>query len=271
MTDREQEPPPTSSKAAKPPLMWSHCLDGGVNEIGLDEAGRGALCGPVFAAAVVWGRSDDREREAALRADPRMKLVRDSKKLSPAQREKARAFIEAEALAWGVGSVEAAEIDKINILKASMRAMRLALDGGLRPPGPPSLGNTVHAEEPCRAKPLELSNDGGQSLNLLVDGDRFDGYIDPASGEFLPYTCVPEADGLYLSVAAASILAKTHRDAHVVANLHPRFPAYGWDRNKGYGTAEHIRAIVEKGPCTEHRRTFAPCRGGSKANLPFSK
>jgi ribonuclease HII len=95
---------------------------------------------------------------------------------------------------------------------------------------------------------------------VVVDGDRFEGYVDPAGGELLPYACVPEADGLYLSVAAASILAKTHRDAHVVREMHPRFPLYGWDRNKGYGTPDHLRALAERGPCDEHRRSFAPIK-----------
>lgn len=229
-------------------LRWSHapcdapCDDPDRLEVGLDEAGRGALCGPVFAAAVVWGRSGDLERERALREDPRMRLVRDSKKLSPAQRDKARAFIEAEALAWGVASVDAGEIDRINVLKASMRAMRLSLDALL-----------------CGGSSKTLEEGLVPGL-LVVDGDRFEGYVDPRTDGFVPYACVPEADSLYLSVAAASILAKTHRDELVVRTLHPAFPIYGWDRNKGYGTAAHIRAIAEHGACPHHRRSFAPIK-----------
>ena len=246
-----------ASAAVKTPLRWSHLGDGEMLEWGVDESGRGSLCGPVYAAAVSWGLSDDQDREARLRADPRMRLVRDSKKLSPAQREKARAFIEAEALAWGVASVEAVEIDKINILKASMLAMRHALDR--------SFDKLETSGDPV------LSGDAADGLAhfVVVDGDRFEGYVHPGNGELVPYACVPDADALYLSVAAASILAKTHRDRHVVDVLHPKFPGYGWDRNKGYGTAEHIRAITEKGACDEHRKTFAPIRAKEGPRTPW--
>jgi ribonuclease HII len=102
---------------------------------------------------------------------------------------------------------------------------------------------------------------------VLVDGDRFEGYLSPTSGDFVPHACVIEGDGLYLSVAAASVLAKTHRDAYVVETLHPRFPAFGWDRNKGYGTPPHLAAIAAHGnvPCEEHRRTFRPFNTAPRA------
>jgi ribonuclease HII len=194
----------------------------------VDEAGRGCLAGPVYAAAVVWGASD--AREAELRADPLMRLVRDSKKLSAAQRERARAFIEREALAFGVGCVSAAEVDRINVLRASMKAMRNALDD-------------------MRAR-------GGPEVDaIIVDGDRFEGYVSP-EGELVPYACVVDGDAQFLSVAAASVLAKTHRDRHVIETMHPLFPHYGWDRSKCYGTAAHYAAIKEHGTCVEHRRSF---------------
>jgi ribonuclease HII len=93
---------------------------------------------------------------------------------------------------------------------------------------------------------------------LVVDGDRFAPYISPASGDFVPHACVVDGDAKYLSIAAASVLAKTHRDRHVAEVLHPRFPAYGWDRSKCYGTPAHLAKLAELGPCPEHRRTFAP-------------
>ena len=219
------------------PLRWAHAPWASA-EAGVDEAGRGSLAGPVFAAAVVWGRADDAEAEARLRAMRDSALVRDSKKLSALQRAKARAFVEANALAWGVGRVEAADVDEINVLRASMRAMRLALDD-------------LHARAAASANVVVVDA-------VLVDGDRFEGYLSPVTGDFLPHACAVDGDALYLSVAAASVLAKTHRDAYVLNVLHPRFPAYAWDRNKGYGTPAHLAALAEHGPCAEHRRTFAP-------------
>lgn len=216
-------------------------------EVGVDEAGRGCLAGPVFAAAVIWPPLGG-ETEARLRADPRLKLVRDSKTLSPAQRVQARAFIEAEAVAWGVGTADVEEIDRDNILKATMRAMRRALDGAL-----------VSASEKSQA------SQASQAL-LLIDGERFEGYISPVPPhDFLQHTCVVEGDGKYLSIAAASVLAKTHRDEYVVATMHPRHPAYAWDRNKGYGTAAHIDALRAQGACVEHRTKFVATALAPKA------
>ena len=231
-------------------------------EAGVDEAGRGSLAGPVFAAAVVWPSSA--EDEALLRADPRMELVRDSKTLSAAQRAKARAFIEAEALAWGVGTADAAEIDRDNILRATMRAMRRALDDmHVR------LREKAEAAEASEA--AEAASEGGQATTsaperqrhpravdaVLIDGERFEGYLSPEPPhEFLPYACVIDGDARFLSVAAASVLAKTHHDEHVVRDMHPRFPAYGWDRNKCYGSADHIATLRRIGACEEHRTKF---------------
>lgn len=218
--------------------MWS--LEPDRIEAGIDEAGRGCLSGPVYAAAVVWPKEDS-DAGIRLKADPRIKLVRDSKTLSVAQRAKARAFVEAEAIAWGIGVAEANEIDATNILHASMLAMRRALDALMR-----SNKSTIDY--------------------LLVDGDRFHGYASPANDDhdLVPFACIVDGDDKFLPIAAASILAKTHRDEHVVQVLHPRFPGYGWDKNKGYGTADHIQAIRRLGPSPEHRLTFR--LGGNASN-----
>ncbi|PID90045.1 MAG: ribonuclease HII [Bacteroidetes bacterium] len=191
----------------KPRVPLVRYLEEGV-EAGCDEAGRGCLAGPVCAAAVVLPPSFRHE------------LVRDSKTLSEGQRVRARAIIEAEALAYRVVMVGPREIDALNILWASVRAMQLAVDG------------------------LPIRPDV-----LLVDGNRFE-----AMGS-LPYECCVGGDGRYLSIAAASILAKTYRDEHMQA-LHAEYPEYGWDRNKGYPTKSHREAIARLGATPWHRLSF---------------
>jgi ribonuclease HII len=178
-------------------------------EAGCDEAGRGCLAGPVFAAAVI------------LPSGYRNPLLDDSKKLSPAKRSELRLEIESSALAWAVASVSHSEIDKINILNASIQAMHLALQSLSRQP--------------------EL---------ILVDGNRFKPYHE------IPHSCIIKGDGLYQSIAAASILAKTHRDAYMM-ELHSLYPVYGWDRNMGYPTLEHRKAIHQNGFSPHHRRSFS--------------
>jgi ribonuclease HII len=167
-------------------------------EAGCDEAGRGCLAGPVFAAAVILPENPSEELTS---------LLDDSKKTGISLRNKLRRLIEKEALAFAVEQVEPAEIDKINILNASILAMHRALEKLSVKPG-----------------------------FIVVDGNRFKPF-----GE-IPHQCVVKGDGKYLSVAAASILAKTWRDAHM-QKLHAEFPAYGWDRNKGYPTATHLKAL----------------------------
>ena len=190
-------------------------------EAGIDEAGRGALAGPVVAAAVVWNPSLD---------DPEVARIRDSKRLSRAVRERLRVYIQDNAVAWSVCAVPPARIDAVNILNATFEAMHGALDG------------------------LDLALDG-----LVVDGDRFRAYMSPVTMDFVPHACVVDGDDKYLSVAAASILAKTHRDAHLRETLHPQHPSYGWDHNVGYGAPDHMAALREHGPCVHHRMSFAPC------------
>ncbi|MBO4551234.1 MAG: ribonuclease HII [Bacteroidaceae bacterium] len=179
-----------------------------VIEAGCDEAGRGCLAGPVFAAAVI------------LPSDFRSDMLNDSKQLSEKKRYALREVIEQEALAWAVGIVSNEEIDKINILRASILAMHRALDK-------------------LRLRPQEI----------IVDGNRFT----PWDG--LPYTTIVKGDGKYMSIAAASILAKTYRDDHM-KRLHQEYPAYHWDSNKGYPALAHRQAIRERGTTPYHRMTF---------------
>jgi ribonuclease HII len=177
-------------------------------EAGCDEAGRGCLAGPVFAAAVI------------LPHDYCNPLLNDSKKLSPGQREKLRSVIETDALAWAVEMVDNVEIDKINILNASISAMHKSL-----------------------AK-LSISPE-----LILVDGNRFKPFHD------IPHHCIIKGDGIFLSIAAASVLAKTHRDEYM-KKLDEKHPEYGWNRNKGYPTLEHRRTILQIGSSSYHRETF---------------
>lgn len=177
-------------------------------EAGCDEAGRGCYAGPVFAAAVILPKTFSHP------------ILNDSKQLSATQRNSLRPIIEQEAIAYAVAMVSSEEIDRINILKASFKAMHLALEQLLVIP--------------------EL---------LLIDGNRFTPY------NFIPHQCIVEGDALYASIAAASILAKTYRDEYM-ENLHPHHPHYNWKQNKGYGTKEHRAAIETHGLCEHHRKSF---------------
>ncbi|MGE5107494.1 MAG: ribonuclease HII [Sphingobacteriales bacterium] len=179
-----------------------------LTEAGCDEAGRGCLAGPVFAAAVI------------LPSTFYHPLLNDSKQVTENNRNELRLFIEQKALAYGVGMVDNDEIDKINILKASFKAMHLALDKLQTKPGV-----------------------------LLIDGNRFIKY------KRIPHKCIIKGDSKYASIAAASILAKTYRDDYMLG-LHKEFPQYSWHTNKGYGTEEHRKAIGLHGICTYHRKTF---------------
>ena len=173
-----------------------------------DEAGRGCLAGPVFAAAVILPDNFSDE------------LLNDSKQLSEKQRAGLRPVIEREALAWAVASVDNHEIDKINILNASILAMHRALDQLKVRPG-----------------------------HIIVDGNRFKKYRD------IPHLCIVKGDGKYMSIAAASVLAKTHRDEYM-ENLHALFPVYNWKKNKGYPTQEHRKGIEQAGVTEFHRTSF---------------
>lgn len=177
-------------------------------EAGCDEAGRGCLAGAVYAAAVILPTDYVNER------------LNDSKKLTEHQRYALREEIERDVLAWAVGVVLPAEIDKINILNASFLAMHRAIDQlSIRP------------------------------QHLLIDGNRFNKYHD------VPHTTVVKGDGKLLSIAAASILAKTYRDDYM-NKLHEEYPMYDWKGNKGYPTKKHREAIAKYGTTPYHRMTF---------------
>lgn len=177
-------------------------------EAGCDEAGRGCYAGPVFAAAVILPR------------DFYHPTLNDSKQLTAEQRSELKVFIKENAIAYAVAMIDNEEIDQINILRASFKAMHLALDK-------------------LRKRPSFL----------LIDGNRFVPY------KKLPHQCIIQGDGIYSSIAAASILAKTHRDAYM-KQLHKEFPHYNWRQNKGYGTEEHRNAIEQHGLCKYHRKSF---------------
>lgn len=192
--------------------------EAGLTEAGCDEAGRGCLAGSVYAAAVIFppGYAND--------------ALNDSKQLTARRRYALRPVIERDAAAWAVGVATPAEIDRLNILRASILAMHRALDG-------------------LRLRPEFI----------IVDGNRFEPY------GAVPWRTVIRGDGKYLSIAAASILAKTYRD-DAMRQLAEEFPHYGWEHNAGYPTAEHRRAILAHGITPWHRRSFA---GVGEAQLPF--
>ncbi len=188
--------------------MLKACFQKILVEAGCDEAGRGCLAGPVFAAAVILPKKFSHP------------LLNDSKQLTEADRYMLRPIIEKKAIAYAVASVDHEEIDRINILKASFKAMHLAIDQlSVRP---------------------EL---------LLIDGNRFSPYFG------ILHNCVIQGDGIYASIAAASILAKTYRDDYML-QLHNEYPQYEWEKNKGYGTPSHKKHLRAHGMSPYHRKTF---------------
>lgn len=185
-----------------------NCFEAGGFEAGCDEAGRGCLAGPVVAAAVI------------LPDDFHHPWLNDSKQVTEAHREALRPIIEQEAIAWGVGICDNEEIDRLNILRASITAMHRALDA-------------------LKVRPR----------SVIVDGNRFYPYGD------LPWQTFVKGDGRFGNIAAASILAKTHRD-EIMRRLHEQYPCYNWATNKGYPTTDHRAAIRLHGPSPLHRLTF---------------
>jgi ribonuclease HII len=177
-------------------------------EAGCDEAGRGCLAGPVYAAAVI------------LPKDFYHPFLNDSKQLTEEQRYELRPYIEQNAISYAVASLNNKQIDKYNILRASFKSMHLAIEK------------------------LSL-----QPELLLIDGNRFARY------NRIPHKCIIQGDGIYASIAAASVLAKTYRDDFMKA-LHNKFPKYNWAQNKGYATREHQEALDQHGPCKFHRKSF---------------
>lgn len=189
--------------------MLQSSFGSGKPEAGCDEAGRGCLAGPVVAAAVI------------LPADYSNPALNDSKKLTEKQRDKLRIEIIRDAIAYSIAFVDNVEIDKINILNASFKAMHLAVDK------------------------LEV-----RPQLLLIDGNRFHPYPE------LQHHCIIKGDGIFMSIAAASVLAKTERDAYM-KQLSTQFPVYGWESNMGYPTLKHRRAIAEHGLTPYHRLSYS--------------
>lgn len=183
-------------------------LNKGVIEAGCDEAGRGCLAGPVYAAAVI------------LPPDFKNELLNDSKQLTEKQRYELRPIIERESLAWAVGVCDNHEIDQANILRCSIEAMHRAI------------------------RSLKIRPEA-----LLIDGNRFYKF------ENLPHTTIVKGDGKMMSIAAASVLAKTYRDDYMM-QIDQEFPIYNWRINKGYPTKDHRAAIAQAGPCKYHRMSF---------------
>lgn len=177
-------------------------------EAGTDEAGRGCLVGDVYAAAVILPKNF------------KNKLLNDSKQLKEVNRDELRIIIENEAIAWAVGICTVEEIDTINILNASIKAMHKAL---------------------AQLKP--------QAEYIAVDGNRFKPYKN------IPYETAIKGDGRFMNIAAASILAKTHRDEYM-KKIAAEYPEFGWERNKGYATASHRKLLIEQGPTPYHRKSF---------------
>lgn len=200
--------------------LWS-CYQTDWVEAGCDEAGRGCLAGDVYAAAVIFP------------PDYQNPDINDSKQLTAVHRHKLRVQIERDALAWAVGVVIVAEIDRMNILNASILAMHRALDA-------------------LKVRPQYI----------IVDGNRFAPY-----GQ-IPYVTIVKGDGKYLSIAAASILAKTYRDDYM-DRIHQEYPEYGWDCNKGYPTKDHREAIFRLGPTPYHRKSFR-LLACEEPELPFA-
>ena len=206
-------------------MLKNHFYEGKI-EAGCDEAGRGCLAGSVFAAAVIL--PDNYQND----------MLNDSKQLTEKKRYQLREQIERDAVAWAVGIVTAAEIDKINILNASILAMHRALDQ-------------------LKVRPEAI----------IVDGNKFKPYREPIGNEAIlssferkegtptPHTTIVKGDGKYLAIAAASILAKTYRDDYM-NEIDAEYPAYQWKKNKGYPTKAHYAAIREIGPSPYHRLTF---------------
>ena len=186
----------------------------GVVEAGCDEAGRGPLAGSVFAAAVI------------LPQDFSCELLNDSKQLTEKQRYALRPLIEREAIAWAVVEVTAQEIDRINILQASITGMQRALDQlSVRP------------------------------QHILVDGNKWRPYVPEGELMAIQADTVVHGDATYMSIAAASVLAKTYRDDYML-RLHEEYPQYGWADNKGYPTKQHYEALRQFGPTPYHRKSF---------------
>ena len=207
--------------------MLNQYLDETKIEVGLDEAGRGCLFGPVCIGAVIWPNQDP------LFNGKEPPIIKDSKKVSEKKRNILKEYIEENAIAWSVQFISHEEIDQTNILKATMKGMHQCIDD---------------IRQKC-------------SINtILVDGNNFKIYTDEDLN-YIDHKCVISGDNTYKSIAAASILAKTHRDNYIydLVKEQPDLEKYGLHKHKGYGTKLHIDALKENGPIEGHRRSFKPC------------
>ena len=219
-------------------MLKSHFYEGLI-EAGCDEAGRGCLAGSVYAAAVI------------LPPDYHNEQLNDSKQLTDRQRKQLRTIIERDALAWAIGIVTPEEIDKINILRASFLAMHRALDQ-------------------LKVRPEALIIDGNRFTPYhpsLADGNDISRTSNHSQEAALPHTCIVKGDAKYLSIAAASILAKTYRDDYMDA-LAEEYPQYDWQHNKGYPTRKHREAIRQYGTTPYHRLSYN-LLGDGQLSIPF--
>jgi ribonuclease HII len=196
--------------------------------IGVDEVARGCLFGRVYASAVLWNEEC---------TDERIEKIKDSKQLSRKKRNHLRTFIEENATAFGIGFVDSEDIDEINILNASYKAMHVAI-------------NNLINQLKSKKLPINFNR-------ILVDGNRFKTFVHKDKG-IIPHTCILKGDNLYLSIAAASILAKEHHDQYIneLCNKEPELEKYGLKNNQGYGTAVHYKALKEFGSTKYHRKSF---------------
>ena len=207
--------------------MLTQYLDETKVELGIDEAGRGCLFGPVCVASVIWPKQDP------LFNDKEPPEIKDSKKVSEKKRLILKDYIEQNAIAWSVQFLSHEEIDKTNILKATMMGMHRCIDD-IR-------------------KQMTIDT-------ILVDGNHFQAYTDE-NLDCIDHECVIGGDDKYKSIAAASILAKTHRDNYILelSKTNENLEKYGIPKNKGYGTKQHMDALKQLGPIDGHRRSFKPC------------
>ena len=210
---------------AKPKNILKQYENEGDIEVGLDEAGRGCLFGPVCIAGVIWVKE---EPENSME-------VKDSKKCSEKYRNKCYEYIKLNAIQYSIQMIDHEEIDKKNILQCSIEGMHLCLD------------------DITKKQNVDM---------ILVDGNHFKQYYSSKMDEFIEHQCVIKGDNTYKSIAAASILAKTHRDNYIIQLVkeNPELEKYGIHKNKGYGTKEHMDAIKKYGITKWHRKSFAPCK-----------
>ena len=205
--------------------MQQYYIDNNL-EIGLDEAGRGSLLGPVFTAGVIL---------YDIKSNPPPYPIKDSKKCSPKVRAELRKYIEQNSIAYCVEMIDTDRIDKVNILNATMEGMEKCVD---------NITSVINVDR------------------LLVDGNTFPTYMDKSTFDFIPHVCIPGGDDKYLNIAAASILAKEYRDEYIteLCETNNNLDKYDIKNNKGYGTKLHMEALKEFGPTEFHRKSFKPCQ-----------